>query len=702
MNDKNNAIFVQKKISEWDEGIYIILILIIVTIPLIFYRYSIPTFTPVKELSLQLLVLLGLTMWALKVITIGNPVKAYWHLNSLNKPILLFLLFGCLSLIWTINIYNSILALPLFIAGPILFYIITNSIQKKEKIERLLLLIIIIGSCMGAYGILQYLGIDFEFWGGNIGRNKVMGLFGNVNYFAEYLILPLSLTIGLILSKNKAFNQIFLITALIVMSTALFLTFTRGSYLAIAISIPVMLLFYYRGAVSEGHKKYYKKIILYFVLFAITAFAIIYIPHPLNREDSTLGKLRSRVTIESLTSGSSVLRRVATWKFTWMMIEDYPLLGSGLGTYDYHTLKYQADFFNKDNNRDIYPHGFAAQAHNEYLQLWSELGIIGLLIFLWLIISYYSNILKYLCTMKDEEKAITIGLAGGVTSVLVDALFGFPLQLAASISLFWMFIGLSICQMNIVIESEKNINSIEKNNNDKKDELFKDVQRKKGICGQKVARIFAYSIVIVLMVVCVIFLVRPFIAGVYWYHGNQKLIGEKHNEAIKIYEKGLKWNPWQGKMYYDIGVVLLNKGLNTPAIEYFKKSAKYIDHPFLPRNIANCYLNKKELQEAIPYLEQAIKYQPEKENVLPLQLQLGNIYLTTKDYKNSERIFADAIENNPDSAEAYYGIAGAYLKQGKKEQGIESLEKVIELAPDSKLAGYAKTTLTKIKLEDSE
>jgi tetratricopeptide (TPR) repeat protein len=272
--------------------------------------------------------------------------------------------------------------------------------------------------------------------------------------------------------------------------------------------------------------------------------------------------------------------------------------------------------------------------------------------------------------------------------------------LSASISLFWLFIGLSICQINIAIKSEHNINSIEKNDNDKKDGLFKDAQGKKGISGIRARKIFAYSIVVILMILCVLFLVRPFIAGVYWYHGNQKLIREKHNEAISIYEEGLKWNPWQGKMYYDIGVVLLNKGLNTPAIEYFKKAAKYIDHHFLPRNIANCYLNKKELQEAIPYLEKAIKYQPEKENMLPLQLQLGNIYLTIKDFKNAERLFTDAVHDNPNSEEAYYGLAGAYLNQGKKEQGIEALQKVIELAPDSKLAGYAKTTLTKIKLEE--
>jgi O-antigen ligase len=134
-----------------------------------------------------------------------------------------------------------------------------------------------------------------------------------------------------------------------------------------------------------------------------------------------------------------------------MMIEERPLLGSGIGTYGYQSLPYQAEFFAQGNNRDIYPHGFAVQAHNEYLQMWAEMGIIGLLLFLGIIFIYYRNIFINFRKMGEKGKAITISLAGGVTAVLVDALFGFPLQLAASLSLFWLFLGLSSAQININI-----------------------------------------------------------------------------------------------------------------------------------------------------------------------------------------------------------------------------------------------------------
>jgi O-antigen ligase len=696
MNKKENLVLSQKKYSEWDEGIFIILILAIILLPVLFYPYTIPVFLPIKELSLQILVLFALTLWILRIITFN---KLGWNKSSLHKPVFLYLIIGSLSLIWSVNIYYSILALPIFLAGPLLYFIVSNTIKEQHKIEKLLFIIIILGTIMGTYGILQYFGIDFKFWGGNIGRGQVFGLFGNVNYFAEYIILPLSLTIGLILAKSKVFNRLFLFIALIAMGGALFFTFTRGSYLAITGTIPVIIFLYYKSSVKENNKIFYKKIIFYFLLLVVIILAIIYIPHPLNKENTPLRKLRSRTSISSLTSGNSIMRRIAIWKFTWMMIEDYPVLGSGIGTYGYHSLKYQADFFAEGNNRDIYPHGFAVQAHNEYLQIWSELGIIGLLIFLWVVFTYFRTIFIHLRKMDEKEKSITIGLAGGVTAVLVDAIFGFPLQLAASISLFWMFLGLTNVQLSISenndketpiqnIEKTEKVNNYQNNNTQTSGVIFK--------------KYILYITVIVAMVISILFLVRPFMARVYWYHGNQELTRENYNEAIAIYEKGLKWNPWQGEMYYDIGNILAMREINQLALDYFHKAEKYIDQHRLPQYIATLYIRRSEINKAIPYFEKTIKYQQNKESMLQFQLQLANIYLTIKDYENAERLLNEVIKNKPGTVEAYYGLAGIYVNQGKKEKTIEALQKVIELAPESKLAGYAKTMLKKIELGESK
>ncbi len=129
MKDEDNLILNQKKYSEWDEGIYIILLLLVILIPLAFYPYCIPVFNPAKDLILQLLTLIGFTLLLLKLIAMGQFV---WIKTPLNLPIFLYLVFGSLSLIWSVNIYNSLLALPLLLAGPLLYYIVSQSIKEQK------------------------------------------------------------------------------------------------------------------------------------------------------------------------------------------------------------------------------------------------------------------------------------------------------------------------------------------------------------------------------------------------------------------------------------------------------------------------------------------------------------------------------------------------------------------------------------------
>ena len=162
------------------------------------------------------------------------------------------------------------------------------------------------------------------------------------------------------------------------MGSALIITFSRSAYLAFGVALIFMLSFL-------GFKDN-KKFFIIMLVAVVVATSLIVIPNPLNKNNIIRG-IKARVSmtnIDTFTSG----RRATICKFTWMMIEDKPILGSGIGTYKYNTLKYQADFFEQGDNRSIYHYGFADKTHNEYLQLWAELGIVGLAIFLWLVIAY--------------------------------------------------------------------------------------------------------------------------------------------------------------------------------------------------------------------------------------------------------------------------------------------------------------------------
>jgi len=696
-------------LSPYQDSFYIkaieatIIALIILT-PLAFYPYLIRIFNPVKELVFEVLVIIGLSFWGFRILS-KEEIK-FSH-TPLGLPILSFIAICVLSLLWSSSPFISLKELALVLAGPLLYFIVTNNINDEQQINYIINALLIIGSLFGIYGILQYNGIDFSFWTHNIGRQKVFGLFGNVNYFAEYLIVPLPIAVSIFFVSRNKFKKILLLIGILAMGASLTVTFTRGSYLGFGVSL-IFMTFLFLFSQGKNFIKENKKIFI-IILIAILVITLLFtLPNPLNKPGTVISKIKGRISVAQFTQGSSLNGRIAIWKFTAMMIKDHPLLGSGIGTYKYNTLRYQAKFFEQGQNRSLYHHGFADKAHNEYLQLWAELGIIGLGIFIWLIISYFSYGLKLLKKIRDDgsgyKKGIIIGLMGAVVAVLVDGIFGYPLHLPATIVLFWLALGVTV----VVIGSSKtdaeetNATVIQKGTNKKI--KAKKVTEKQGRTEDGESNIYRfkpllYIVIILLTVFLCVIVARPFVARTYCYYGNKEIKNENWNEAIKICEKALKWDPYLGQVYYDIGKILQNKGIYNLALEYFEKAAKYVDHPDLPRDFALIYLKKGQLDKAAIKLRQAISYQKNKKSMVPLYTDLGNTYLRLGRVKPAEEAFKNALKINPKYVNAYYGLAGVYLRQNREAEALEELQKVIELAPDSEEAKYARDIMQKIAKE---
>ena len=687
--------------SFWNKAIELTIIALVVLVPVVFYPRLVKIFNPPKELTFELLVIMCLIFWIFKMIS-REKIK-FIH-APLDFPVIAFMAVCTLSLLWSDSPYITLKELPLFLAGPLLYFIVVNNVHNEKQISRIISAILIMGGLFGIYGIFQYNNMDFfSFWQGNVGRQKVFGLSGNVGYFAGYLMFPLPIAISLFfVCKNKV-KKILLLIGILAMGGALLATLTRGSYLALGIS-SIIMFFLFLSSCRNFFIKDNKKILIIILIAIIVTTFLFVIPNPLNKQGTIIFKIKSRISITQLTNDSSLKRREAIWGFGTLMIKDHLLLGSGLGTFKYNTLRYQAKFFDQEQNRALYPYGVADKAHNEYLQLGAELGIIGLGIFFSLIIIYFNYGVKKLKSIKDKYKlGIVIGLMGSVIAFLVDGLFWFPLHLPTNTALFWLILGLTI----VAIETEVNADKTNLKQRDS-DVIIKgtediDLAKKQKKAGDKdndnIYRFkpILYLSIILLAIILSITITRPFIAQTYWYKGFREIEKENWNKAIKIYEEALRWDPYLGPIYYDIGKILQNKELYGISREYLEKAAKYIDHPDLPLDLAIIYLKSGMLDEAAIKLKQAISYQPDEKSMLPLYAELGNTYLQLGRYKPAEIILKDALKIDPNFINAHYGLAGAYLNQNKIEEAQEELQKVIDLAPDSEVARHAKNVLTNIK-----
>ena len=689
--------------SFWEKAVELTIIALVILVPVVFYPRLVRVFNPPKELTFEILVIMGLMFWTFKMV---SQEKIKFIRSPLDFPVFAFMTICIFSLLWSDSPFITLKELPLFLAGPLLYFIITNNLYNEKQINYIFNVILIIGGLFGIYGIFQYNNMDFfSFWQGNVGRQKVFGLSGNVGYFAGYLMFPLPVAISLFfVCKNKV-KKVLLLIGVLAMGSALLATLTRGSYLALGISSIIMFLLFLSSRDNFFIKENKKILIIVLIAIIITTFLLV-IPNPLNKQGTVISKIKSRISVTHLSKDSSLKRREAIWGFSTLMIKDHPILGSGLGTFKYNTLRYQAKFFDQGQNRALYPYGIADKAHNEYLQLTAELGIIGLGIFLWLIIIYFKHGVKKLKNIKDKYKlGIVIGLMGSIIAFLVDGLFWFPLRLPTNTAMFWLILGLIIVTIKTEVNADKtNLKQKDFNTEVKETENINFIQKQKKAGDKDSDNIYRfkpilYLSIILLAVILSITIARPFIAQTYWFKGFKEIEKENWNKAIKIYEEALRWDPYLGPIYYDIGKILQNKELYGISREYLEKAAKYIDHPDLPLDLAIIYLKSGMLDEAAIKLKQAISYQPDEKSMLPLYAELGNTYLQLGRYKPAEIILKDALKIDPNFINAHYGLAGAYLNQNKVEEALVELQKVIELAPDSQEANYALNIIESIEQE---
>ncbi len=633
--------------SFYSKAVEITIIALAVLVPIAFHPWCYTTFVPAKQFTFAALVIIGLMFWAIKMVS-RDEIK--FTPTPLNLPILSFIAICTLSLIWSDTFFTSLKELPLFLPGPLLYFVIVNNIKNEKQISRIISAVLIVGAVLGMYGIFQYNDIDFSFWTSSSGRQKVFGLFGNAGYFAGYIILPLSLAIPLFFVSKNRNRKILLLIGILAMGITLVVTFTRSSYLALGVSLLFMFLLFLLAR-GKSFIKENKKLFMIALIVIIISVSLFIIPTLLSKPGTVISEIKARISITKITNTFSSGRRVAIWKFTGMMINDHPILGSGIGTYKYNTFKYQAKFFEQGDNRSIYRYGYAEKAHNEYLQLWAELGTIGLAIFLWLIITYFNYGIRYLKREKDEQKqGILIGLMGAVVAFLIDSFFWFPLHLTTNVSLLWLFIGLTM-----VMGIEKNTGSVSKS---KRSSIYK-------------FKPVLYVVIILLVTFLCMTVARPFMARIHWYSGFKEVEKENWEKATDIYEVALKWDPYIGGLYYDMGKIFMIRELYGTALKYFKESEKYFDLRGLPQNLAIVYLAKGETDNAIIKLKRAISYQLREGTMPPLYNELGNIYLKLEKYELAEAAFMDALKIKPNFVSAHYRLVDTYLRQNKVDEGLE-------------------------------
>jgi O-antigen ligase len=189
--------------------------------------------------------------------------------------------------------------------------------------------------------------------------------------------------------------------------------------------------------------KRHMKGIIYLVAVLALITGIFSTSNPINISQRTVTE---RAAAGLAAQEVSVRQRLMIWDISLLMVKDHPIVGQGLGTYKYHYLWYQGEYFENPSHDDvIHLAVWAREAHNEYVQILAELGIVGFAVWMWLLITFFRGRYKTLGKERQEEEYFfpRLGFTMGALVVLVHAVVSFPLHIVPNGLLLFLLMGLA-------------------------------------------------------------------------------------------------------------------------------------------------------------------------------------------------------------------------------------------------------------------
>lgn len=346
-----------------------------------------------------------------------NSIKKW---SYLNKPILFLFIYIFISLISITISSNFIESVVEYSRTYTLFLtlfnlVILSSIEKKNKAYIILLICVI--QAFEAIYIFNIFLDNYTFENGLERIRALQGLSSNQNVGAFSLItkIPLILYWIFTLKNRKIIVLLYILLALSFFDV--FIIGSRGAILAsyFFIFYIIFLGFYFRKKLNKIYKKFKNKALIVVFLYL----SLIFIQSFLYQNTEDL-----QVTNRSLNSYSleddSINKRSRYLFHTLKHILNNPIIGSGLGTW-----KVISIFYDKEN---ITEYQVPYHAHNDFLQIGAETGILGSISYVLIFLSCIYYLFKKGKENKDDENDsfLAFMLIAAISIFLIDSNLNFP------------------------------------------------------------------------------------------------------------------------------------------------------------------------------------------------------------------------------------------------------------------------------------
>lgn len=262
--------------------------------------------------------------------------------------------------------------------------------------------------------------------------NAIGGIdFGEANGFACFQALAITF-LGVQFLRDSMWKKVIYVIGIAFMLNTIILTQSRSVFLGIMMAVPYVLF----RTPLKYRKQVYVSVMLAAVLFFMLADVKFF-----NRMDTIQHQFENQI----VNAQEEEISRIDFWRASVLMFMDHPF---GVGIKNFEKMVPYYDPRNK-----------GMDAHNTYVLCYSEIGILGIALFLIIIGETFLQIRRIRLAVKDtpHEEDITLHTLA-ITSVLIIYLLGYMTTHSNLYTeMLWILLAMPICLENAtqkLLESE--------------------------------------------------------------------------------------------------------------------------------------------------------------------------------------------------------------------------------------------------------
>ena len=644
------------------------------------------------------LILAGLVVMLWVAASVARQGTLVLRRSRADLPFVALLAISVVALATAQNVWRGAEVLLTQVLLFAVFVVVRHRYRARPARARLVWAILLTGLVVSLIGILQYGGVHLVAMPEGYGNLPISTL-GNTNFVAHYLELILPLAAALALwARRPWWQRLILLGVLSSAGFHMLLTGSRAGWLSTGVALLLL------GALSVPRRRLASKVVLVLVVGALLSpVAELAVGAIRDRDGSGGGyplaefvdQAWERVLSSFDERNFSRAMRVLIWRDTLRLIGAHPLLGVGPGNYEFSLPAHRGVSSHRAWRDLMGPrHNEPYFAHNEYLETWAEIGLVGLAASAWLmgvLLWVGWDAARRLWSHRQaipetpapetpapetpvpegdpDALALAFGTIAALSAALVHACFSFNLQDPVSGTHFWILAGL----MMAIAGGEKEAGAFELNLKrlSSRGPRFWATGHGFGVAGGVLGGLGVY------VGVCIL-------AGDYYYSRYFQAHGVRGGvEATAQLQRAIGWRPHEFRHLHEFGRVLLAQERPRDAEYILRRSLELHPHDKgALRRMGRSLIFQRRGSEAVFFLDRAKEVDPlhaETYNLLAAAYRQGGDFGAVVEARKQ------ALAFRPEDPAFMMSLGLAYKEAGQLEEAEAVLSRAAGLEPQSGL-----------------